>query len=390
MKKRDWQGVLLVLTIILYAVLYRFVILRYLLRYSELITASFVMFITFITYLFYGFQKKKFNKVRKNILIVVVLSILFYFAFIYGIGFITGFLKNSYNLTPFAIIKNIIGPVIIFTGLELYRYINTTTNRDKKWLIVLSTIAIIALELVISIRVYNVYDLETIFKIVTTICIPVIIKNCVLTYLTLELGYQTTLIYALPTTLYVYVVPIVPDLGDYMISMFGVILPLFIFLYSSRMLNDYFNGVERDFKKSVFSWLDLPFIFIILVLIIFVSGALRYKLVGVASGSMSPTLDKGDAVIIDQEITAEDIKKGDIIAYKGYKKLIIHRVVKVRQEGNVLVFTTRGDANNSDDAIRLTMDDIAGKVKVKIPYIAWPTVKFNEWMERTEKDAETA
>lgn len=390
MKKRDWQGVLLVLTIILYAVLYRFVILRYLLRYSELITASFVMFITFITYLFYGFQKKKFNKVRRNILIVVVLSILFYFAFIYGIGFITGFLKNSYNLTPFAIIKNIIGPVIIFTGLELYRYINTTTNRDKKWLIVLSTIAIIALELVISIRVYNVYDLETIFKIVTTICIPVIIKNCVLTYLTLELGYQTTLIYALPTTLYVYVVPIVPDLGDYMISMFGVILPLFIFLYSSRMLNDYFNGVERDFKKSVFSWLDLPFIFIILVLIIFVSGALRYKLVGVASGSMSPTLDKGDAVIIDQEITAEDIKKGDIIAYKGYKKLIIHRVVKVRQEGNVLVFTTRGDANNSDDAIRLTMDDIAGKVKVKIPYIAWPTVKFNEWMERTEKDAETA
>ena len=383
MKKRDWQGVLLVLTIILYAVLYRFVILRYLLRYSELITASFVMFITFITYLFYGFQKKKFNKVRRNILIVVVLSILFYFAFIYGIGFITGFLKNSYNLTPFAIIKNIIGPVIIFTGLELYRYINTTTNRDKKWLIVLSTIAIIALELVISIRVYNVYDLETIFKIVTTICIPVIIKNCVLTY-------QTTLIYALPTTLYVYVVPIVPDLGDYMISMFGVILPLFIFLYSSRMLNDYFNGVERDFKKSVFSWLDLPFIFIILVLIIFVSGALRYKLVGVASGSMSPTLDKGDAVIIDQEITAEDIKKGDIIAYKGYKKLIIHRVVKVRQEGNVLVFTTRGDANNSDDAIRLTMDDIAGKVKVKIPYIAWPTVKFNEWMERTEKDAETA
>lgn len=390
MKKRDWQGVLLVLSIVLYAVLYRFVILRYLLRYSELITASFVMLLCFVTYLFYGFQKKKFNKVRKNIFIIIILSILFYFAFIYGVGFITGFLKNSYKLTPIAILKNILGPFIIYSGFEIYRYINTTTNRDKKWLIVLSTMAVIFLELVISIRVYAVYDVETIFKIATTICIPVVIKNCVLTYLSLELGYQTTLLYALPTTLYIFVVPIMPDLGDYMISMFGVILPLFIFLYSSRMLNDYFNGVERDFKKSVFSWLDLPFIFIILVLIVFVSGVLRYKLVGVASGSMHPTLDKGDAVIIDQEITAEDIKKGDIIAYKGTKKLIIHRVVKVRQEGNVLVFTTKGDANNTDDAIRLTMDDIVGIVRVKIPYIAWPSVKFNEFMERTEKDAEAS
>ena len=42
------------------------------------------------------------------------------------------------------------------------------------------------------------------------------------------------------------------------------------------------------------------------------------------------------------------------------------------------IYYTKGDANNNVDGIVIEEDMTIGVVKVKIPYIGWPTVWFNK------------
>lgn len=63
-----------------------------------------------------------------------------------------------------------------------------------------------------------------------------------------------------------------------------------------------------------------------------------YGVAVVLSGSMEPSLSKGDLIIIKE---ADDIKNKDIIVYQSKDELIVHRVVEI-QDNNIV---TKGDAN---------------------------------------------
>ena len=67
-----------------------------------------------------------------------------------------------------------------------------------------------------------------------------------------------------------------------------------------------------------------------------------YSLFEVATGSMKPTIQIGDVVIV--KIT-KDVNENDIIVYVDGDDIITHRLVE-KSENNIV---TRGDANNSED-----------------------------------------
>lgn len=67
-----------------------------------------------------------------------------------------------------------------------------------------------------------------------------------------------------------------------------------------------------------------------------------YSLFEVATGSMKPTIQIGDVVIV--KIT-KDVNENDIIVYIDGDDIITHRLVE-KNENNIV---TRGDANNSED-----------------------------------------
>ena len=67
-----------------------------------------------------------------------------------------------------------------------------------------------------------------------------------------------------------------------------------------------------------------------------------YSLFEVATGSMKPTIQIGDVVIV--KIT-KDVNENDIIVYIDGDDIITHRLVE-KCENNIV---TRGDANNSED-----------------------------------------
>ena len=81
----------------------------------------------------------------------------------------------------------------------------------------------------------------------------------------------------------------------------------------------------------------------------------------VLSDSMVPTFVTGDLIVVKE---TDAIEVEDIVVYQEGRMLVVHRVVAI--DGDTV--TTRGDANNADDA-PIPRDAIKGRVLFHIPYV---------------------
>ncbi len=98
----------------------------------------------------------------------------------------------------------------------------------------------------------------------------------------------------------------------------------------------------------------------------------EYPLLAVASGSMIPTLNVGDLIVVQGGLSVNDViaeyETGDIVVFhkpSNPDELIVHRAVeKVNDE-----LRTKGDNNDHADYWIVTNDELVGKVVGNIPYL---------------------
>ena len=79
-----------------------------------------------------------------------------------------------------------------------------------------------------------------------------------------------------------------------------------------------------------------------------------YTAFNVVTGSMSPTLEIGDIIVVKID---DKIEKDDIITYYKDNNFITHRVIEIDGEDII----ARGDSNTSSDS-PITLDMVVGKV----------------------------
>ena len=110
----------------------------------------------------------------------------------------------------------------------------------------------------------------------------------------------------------------------------------------------------------------------IIVIIAFLLFALfpikgNYQIKIVKSGSMEPSIKTGSIVVIKPSAS---YAVGDVITFgKDTKKDIptTHRIISSRAVEGVLLFTTKGDANEDKDTNEIRQGDINGKVLFDVP-----------------------
>ena len=155
-------------------------------------------------------------------------------------------------------------------------------------------------------------------------------------------------------------------------------MPIFFFMVMNRFyIRKSDNLISSDYHKKKFKGIMVPFI-LILTMIYFYSGYFKYYVIAIASGSMETKINKGDIVIVNQKIDRSMLSIGDIVAVRYNKLIIIHRIVKKIKINNSYIYYTKGDANTNIDDFFVEEAMIIGKVNLKIPYIGFPTVWFNE------------
>ncbi|HTT44749.1 MAG TPA: signal peptidase I [Thermoplasmata archaeon] len=92
----------------------------------------------------------------------------------------------------------------------------------------------------------------------------------------------------------------------------------------------------------------------------------------IASGSMVPTFERGDLVVV-QHIDASSIHVGTIIVFSVacLPSPTVHRVVKIVSVGPNWVFQTKGDANRAQDPCTVPYTAVHGSVVGEVPYLGY-------------------
>ena len=97
-----------------------------------------------------------------------------------------------------------------------------------------------------------------------------------------------------------------------------------------------------------------------------------HKSMAVLSGSMAPEIPVG-AVCFAKDIDFNKLKIGDIITYRlSGDTMVTHRIIMIDSVEKQV--TTKGDANDTEDASPVTFDNIIGRVNFHIPYLGYISI----------------
>lgn len=375
----------------LYAVIIAFLIGRVFIfsgslvsKYTSLCNPLFWLFMAILSYLVARDEpsQKMRNKydITQSIVIIVIIYCMIYFS----LGLVFGYERSPYSHEVVAILKNLWTFISVIVFQEFTRYQLVKLSPKKIGYYALITALFIIAEIDFWNFSSNFSNNVEFFKYMSQTIVPLIVTNCLFTYLSIMSANLPATIYRCLLMLMTILLPIFPALNWLIKAMMEIVLVIIASLYvnyvdikSSRIMT------RRQVKKeSVVSY--IPFVIVLVVLVCFISGTFKYQPIAVLSNSMLPTFARGDAVIM-KKIDKKDLKKlkkGTILYYSKEGSLIVHRIVSVKHtdDGKVEV-TTKGDNNNANDPWVITEDDMIGTVSFMIPYIGYPSVWVNELLK---------
>jgi len=96
----------------------------------------------------------------------------------------------------------------------------------------------------------------------------------------------------------------------------------------------------------------------------------------VTGASMEPTIHKG-SLVIDEPVTADKLRLGDVITFDHYDQTTTHRIVGVEGSATGSMFSTKGDANEVTDPEPLSFPGRVGLVKLAVPGLGYAVA----WMQ---------
>lgn len=377
--KRSQIIVIGLLTFMLFALLFNSFITKIFSRYSICV---FIFLLDVIAYFLLGFEKNK-SRYNKDIILSLIIYITIYYISIYLFGLFIGFSKNVYNFDFVSIINNIVPVIILIFVSEILRYIINSKIKDSYLLLGLSLIVFTMIDITFTLNATNFGDFYTVLKVIGLFVLPSLGKNFLFTYLSVKVGFKPNMVYRYLMDIPKYILPIIPNFGSYVESIIYIAFPILVFIIIYNNLKKVDRKVNKIIKSKKSKKTIITYYIIIPLLIITValtSGYFKYQAIVVATGSMSPNINKGDIVVVkklsDNEI--RNLKIGDILVFNRENKIVVHRIYKIYSSGDEIFFKTKGDNNNAPDSYLIEIHEILGIVKLKVRYIGYPTVALYE------------
>ena len=124
--------------------------------------------------------------------------------------------------------------------------------------------------------------------------------------------------------------------------------------------------------KKIWDAVTTTLVVLVVVFAVFLMGSrlMGLQVFNVVSGSMEPTYSVGDLIYV-KTVDPDSIKVGDPITFVLNEDLVVatHRVVEIDSENRQ--FTTKGDANQTEDAAPVHFNNLIG-----IPVFAIPMMGY--------------
>jgi len=352
-------------------------------RISRLLLSGIILIFTLIVR--FSFKKKKIvNVVHKDVTYLMIALAIVYVGFFYLMGLFFYDFNKQMILFGFNTLINFIIPLtVIIISSEVMRF--TLISQDGKIRIrntsrdyskTLAFIIMVLIDLIIYVGVYDVAKLDDFLALAGFIAFASISCNLYYNYYSKRFGMLGIIFYRLITILYVYIIPVIPDMYIYFRSFLRMLYPylMFILMENTYGKTNFVSPYNTRRKNAILITFAIIFMAGLTMLI---SCQFRYGVLVVGSGSMTGTINKGDALIY-KSYNNDRIKKGEVIVFNYNNVKIVHRVVeKVNVNGEIRYFT-KGDINKEYDPGYRTKKDIIGIKKLKIKYVGIPTLWLHE------------
>lgn len=327
-------------------------------------------------------KKRNINSIhKKTVTILLTVFALIYIATLYALGLYFGFIKSKVIISLWSLYKFVIPISLIIISSEVIRKILLSQeikvmNKNVNLSLIFTYLINVLIDLLISTEVYSLTDLDSILKVLGFVLFASLCSNLLYNYISIRYGAKPNIIYRLITTLYIYIIPIIPNVYILFQSFFKMLYPYLIYIILEKLFSKtIFVTPLNERKKNIFG--NAILLIITTLIIMLISCKFLYGILVVGSKSMTGALNKGDAVIYE-EYKQQTIEEGQVIVfnYNGIKT--IHRVVSIQKVNDSVRYYTKGDANKHNDDGYVTQDDIQGLVLLRIKYIGYPTIWIKE------------
>ena len=333
--------------------------------------AGAVVLIAFTALFHFTVKKRSILSLYKNQVFYLVLVIaVFYLTLLYLSGIYFGYERAVYSLSFNALAINIIPTVCVVIATEILRRI--LLAQDDKCAGVLSFLVGIISELFFVSGFSNIGNMDRFMDVLAMAFLPSVTVNVFYHHTSKRYGAKPVIAYRLIMSLYVYVITVVPRTSPIINAFFKLVTPLIAYAFIYVL----YAKKKRRATKRTSKWSYVVTAFsatIMAAIVMLVSCQFSYGMIVVATPSMTGTINVGDAVIYERY---EDhiIAVGDVIVFKDGDNKIVHRVDEIEKINNVVRYYTKGDDNDERDFGYITKSDIVGMVRVKVPYIGYPTI----------------
>ncbi len=345
--------------------------------------AGILLLFIILTIILLGYEKNR-QRFKKDIILNIILYTFIFKIILYVSGIFLGFLRSGYSYSLTGIIKNIVPMLVLTLVCEMLRYCINVKGQNNKLVLILSAIVFIFIDITIRVNINLIENKRILLETIFMILLPSISKNILLTYLSVKFGYNVNIVYLIIMELSIYILPIVPNINDYLSAVINLLFPIYILYSTYKSIEKYSAEREiiyyRKSKKIIYITISI----LIIIMISLTSGIFPVYGLAVGSNSMHNSIDRGDVVIV-QKIKRDKInslQEGDILVYQYQKKVIVHRIVKKMVENNNITFKTKGDNNKDEDAWVVDEENVIGTTLFKIKYIGYPTVLLNELISK--------
>ena len=365
--------------------LYTFILLSWNIVYlfiqrntSNFIFVNYIFWIVSFIFCLISFKNNyQRNKYKSVIFKDVVIFLLFYIIVYYLLGFIIGFKKSPLDFSLLSIISNLSKFVLLRIVTEIVKYFFVRENSSKISIFIVTLLFIyLNIDIVYLISLFD--NSIELFKYVSSNVIPIFVFGIVGTYLIIYSDLKTNLLLQIIPLILTYTISISPNMDWYMYSIFHVIFLFVLYLWTKYEIEKREKN-ETKAKDSVFGL--LPTFIVFSILILFVLGVFKYVPIGVMSNSMENIFVRGDIVVYEKINDIDILKEQDIICYQLDNIKVMHRIVKINEYNGKKYFVTKGDNLTTNDPLRVSEEQIIGRIKFVLPKIGYPSVWLYEYLK---------
>ncbi|MEM3139573.1 MAG: signal peptidase I [Archaeoglobaceae archaeon] len=279
------------------------------------------------------------------------------------LGIFLGFGKSPYSFTPIGITTNLLYVLSTVIGFEFSRaYVAKSMKRKLKENSVLITATIYFFILVMPYLLNLPKKPTDQLKFLGNVVIPIYTQQLFASLLVYIYGARGSIAFFLPITAFEWFSPILPNIDWTLNALVTTAMPAIG--YSILEKEKEVKKVEIK-KESPASW--IAFMIIALLTFLFFTGSFGVHPAVIGSGSMSPSIETGDVIIV-LKTNPDNLNIGDVIQYMADGYTVTHRIIDVYDTENGRFFITKGDANEiPDDPV--SADRVIGKVVFVIPKV---------------------